>query len=239
VKKFSPLSPVPFPHGWGKGSLMYAVVLLCFFLLSCKSSAENKVDHNNTIISEQQYPVYIMSSGLHTGLIIPVNSISEDKIHAVKIFKDYRFIDFGWGDEDYYQKPGGGKFCLGFKAVAFPISSVMRVQGFNSTPEDVALWSDYAVRFNLKPGEFSDLCEYIDKSFRKDKRKALMETSRKRNGEIIFFKSVYYYHGFNTCNTWAARALNRAGLDISAFMVITADDLFGEVKEKGVILKGG
>jgi len=115
----------------------------------------------------------------------------------------------------------------------------MRVQGFNSTPEDVALWSDYAVRFNLKPGEFSDLCEYIDKSFRKDKRKALMETSRKRNGEIIFFKSVYYYHGFNTCNTWAARALNRAGLDISAFMVITADDLFGEVKEKGVILKGG
>jgi len=238
VKYFLSLSSGLFPHEWGKGSFVYAVILFCFFLLSCKSSVENKIDHN-AIISEQRYPVYIMSSGIHTGLIIPVNTFSVEKITAVNFFRDYKFIDFGWGDEDYYQKPGGGKFCLGVKAVALPSSSVMRVQGFSNAPDDVARWSDYAVQFALDTGSFIRLCEYIENSFRKDKRKALMETSRKRNGEIIFFKSVYYYHGFNTCNTWAARALNRAGLDISAFMVITADDLFGEVKEKGVILKGG
>jgi len=237
VKKNLPVTPVPFFHKSRKGELMYAVVIICLFLLSCKSSAENKIDHN-TIISEQQFSVYIMSSGIHTGLIIPVNTFSEEKITALKFFKKYKYIDFGWGDEDYYQKPGGGKFCLGVKAVALPTSSVMRVQGFNSRPEDVARWSDYTVQFNMDSGNFIRLCGYIDKSFRRDERGDLIETSRKRDGEIIFFKSLYYYHAFNTCNTWAARGLKSAGLHVSASSVVTSEGLFNEIRDKGIILKG-
>lgn len=237
MKKISPLSSGPLPHGWGKGVLKYALIMFCFFLVSCKSTAENKIVHN-TIISEQRYPVYIISSGIHTGLIIPVNTFSEEKIIALKFLKGYKYIDFGWGDEDYYQKPGGGKFCLGVKAVALPTSSVMRVQGFNNSPEDVAPWSDFALRFDLNTDSFRRLCEYIDRSFRRDEKRGLIETLRKRNGEIIFFKSVYYYHLFNTCNTWAARGLNHSGLDISSFMIITAEDLYKVARSGGVILKG-
>ncbi len=237
MKYFLSLSSGPFPHERGKGSFVHAVIMFCFFLLSCKSSAENKIDHN-TIISEQQYSVYIMSSGIHTGLIIPVNTFSEEKITALKFFKDYKYIDFGWGDEDYYQKPGGGKFCLGVKAVALPTSSVMRVQGFNSKPEDVSRWTDYAVQFDLDTGSFLRLCGYIDKSFRRDEKGDLIETSKKRDGEVIFFKSLHYYHGFNTCNTWAASGLKSAGLDVSAFCVVTSEGLFNEIRDKGIVLKG-
>lgn len=177
-----------------------------------------------------------MNSGMHTGLIIPVNRISSDKIYAVELFADYKYIDFGWGDEDYYQTPGAN-CCLGFKAVALPTSSVMRVQGFNNSPEEVARWTDYAVKFGLTDSDFSKLCDYIDKSFRRDEQNKLVETLRKRNGEIIFFKSVYYYHAFNTCNTWAARGLHNAGLDVSTFMVITDSDLYDESKRAGSVFK--
>jgi len=209
--------------------------MICLFFLSCKTSAENKIQYN-TETSEQQYSVYIMNSGMHTGLIIPVNRISADEISAVELFADYKFIDFGWGDEDYYQTPGAN-CCLGLKAVALPTSSVVRAQGFSNTPEDVALWTDYTVKFMLTSSDFSKLCDYIDKSFRRDEQNKLMETLRKRNGEIIFFKSVYYYHAFNTCNTWVARGLKSSGIELTTFMVITAGDLFDEIRDKGLILK--
>lgn len=224
-------------HGWSMGVLLYFAIIVSLLSLSCKSSLEKETEYNREI-SGQQYSVYLMNTGIHTGLIIPVNTFSEEKIIALKFLKGYKYIDFGWGDEDYYQKPGGGKFCLGVKAVALPTSSVMRVQGFNNSPEDVAPWSDFALRFDLNTDSFRRLCEYIDRSFRRDEKRGLIETLRKRNGEIIFFKSVYYYHLFNTCNTWAARGLNHSGLDISSFMIITAEDLYKVARSGGVILKG-
>lgn len=187
---------------------------------------------------KSRHSVYLVNRGIHTGLIIPVNSISLQKISAMNFFEQYEYVDFGWGEEYYYQHPGKGKFCLGVKAVAIPNSSVVRAEGFSGILRDVIEWSDYAVRFNLSEDEFVRLCGYIDSSFSRGEVNNFIETSRKRNGEVIFFKSVYYYHAFNTCNTWAARGLQSAGLDVSPFLVITAGDLFDEVKGSGILLKG-
>lgn len=237
MKNSPPQSPGSCLHGLSMGVLLNSAIIVSLLFVSCKSSVEKKTEYNREI-SGQQYSVYLMNTGIHTGLIIPVNTFSEEEISALSFFKGYRYLDFGWGDEDYYQKRGGGKFCLGVKAVAIPTSSVMRVQGFNNSPEDVAPWSDFALRFDLNTDSFKRLCEYIDRSFRRDEKRGLIETSRKRDGEIIFFKSVYYYHLFNTCNTWAARGLNHSGLDISSFMIITAEDLYKVARIGGVILKG-
>jgi hypothetical protein len=46
-----------------------------------------------------------------------------------------------------------------------------------------------------------------------------------------FYPAHGGFHLFNTCNTWAARALSEAGLDISAGGVMTADDLMSRVRD--------
>ncbi len=214
----------------------FIVVVIQFLLTSCVISSEKNFLNTGAEV-ESKYAVYVLSSGIHTGIIIPVNNITRERIDAINFFKNYEYIDFGWGDEGYYQDHGGDKFCLGIKAVAIPTSSVMRVEGFSGILEDIIHWSDYAIQFDVTETELTELCVYIDGSFRRDKNNRLIETLRKRKGEVIFFKSVYYYHIFNTCNTWAARGLQCAGLNVSSFMVITKDDLFDEVRSNGVVLK--
>lgn len=219
-------------NGW----IIAIAFIIQFSLSSCISSPEESISGNDDVV-QKTFPVYVISRGIHTGLIIPVNSIAKEIITAAVYFENSEYIDFGWGDEDYYQKHGSDKFCLGIKAVLLPTSSVMRAEGRNGMPENLIQWSDYSVQFNLTENSFIKLCRYINKSFRRDSGNNLIETSRKHKGGIIFFKSVYYYHAFNTCNTWAARGLQHAGLDVSSFFVITADDLYDEVKMKGVVLK--
>ncbi|HOP63851.1 MAG TPA: DUF2459 domain-containing protein [Spirochaetota bacterium] len=211
------------------------VAILSFCYGGCAPSTVKDLSAAGKGIS-RPIPVYLVNRGIHTGLVIPVNTVSEEKIATIMFFKDQEYVDFGWGDEDYYQKPGAG-LCLGIKAVLLPTSSVMRVEGFSGIFEDVIRRSDFALRFDITELQFIKLCEYIDKSFRRDVSSILVETKRKRHGGVIFFKSVYYYHLFNTCNTWAARGLEAAGLDVSPFMVITAGDLYDEIKGKGVVLK--
>lgn len=231
-------SPRPSGTPLRKGGRRYLnfFIAVSLALNSCVSPSERSASRAGTLL-KHRYSVYLVNRGIHTGLIIPVNGVSVQKISAMKFFEKSEYIDFGWGEEYYYQHPGKGKFCLGVKAVAVPNSSVVRAEGFSAILEDVIEWSDYALRFDLTESEFINFCGYIDGSFRRDENNNLIETSRKRNGEVIFFKSVYYYHAFNTCNTWAARGLQYAGLDVSPFLVITAGDLFDEVKGSGVPLK--
>lgn len=200
----------------------------------CCSTREKQLPDAGGIVYSP-YKVYLVNKGIHTGLVIPVNFVSEEIITAMEYFREMEFVDFGWGDEAYYQG-SDDSFCLGVRAVALPTPSVMRVEGFAGTVESLAQWSDFAVQFNMNRENFQLLCEYIDRSFRRGENNSLILTSKKRKGNVLFFSSVYYYHALNTCNTWAARGLSDAGLDVSPFLVITAEDLFDEVKGRGVVV---
>ena len=210
-------------------------VLSALVILSCSSGGKRISPDPGE--GGAEYEVYIVNKNIHTGIIIPVNEISRSMISALTFFPESEYADFGWGEEAFYQSPGK-KYCLGIRAVIIPSSSVMRVEGFSNLLDEVVRWSGYAVRFTLSEREFKSLCGYIDSSFRRGENGELLETSRKRGGEIIFFKSVYRYHLFNTCNTWVARALGNAGLNVSPLLVITSGDLYYEVKDAGTVLKG-
>ncbi len=212
-------------------SFMYTFIVFC----SC-SSAEVKHLHESGLAVKSTYRVYIISKGIHTGLIIPVNDVVLERISSAGSFTQSEYIDFGWGEEYYYQHSGAG-ICMGIRAVLLPNSSVVRVEGFSGILDELVRWSDYTVMFNVTKDEFTRLCTYIDKSFMRDTKGKLIETSRISGGEIIFFKSVHIYWGGRTCNTWAAQALEASGLDVSPFFVITAGGLFDAVKGRGVVLK--
>ena len=210
-------------------------LLSALVILSCSSGGKRLPPDPGA--GGYEYEVYIVNKNIHTGIIIPVNEISRRMIEALTLFPESEYADFGWGEEVFYQSPGK-KYCLGIRAVLIPSSSVMRVEGFSNLLEEVVRWSGYAIRFTLTEREFERLCGYIDSSFSRGENGELLETSRKLGGEIVFFKSVYRYHLFNTCNTWVARALENAGLDVSPLLVITAGNLYDEVNGAGIVLKG-
>ena len=65
----------------------------------------------------------------HAGVVIKISDIPGDLVPERRDFPEAEYLEFGWGDWDFYQARG---FNLGyaFKALLFPSKSVLHVVGF-------------------------------------------------------------------------------------------------------------
>lgn len=202
--------------------LIYSLLISLHFLFS-------QPEKGNTI--------YIAKNDWHVGIFLEINNRSSEKISALEFFSKFKLIDIGWGDADFYQSDVELDLVLATKAIIIPTSSVIRLQGYNMTIDEILDWRDYTFKLLLDDSQFDKLCEFINQSFSRDSENQIIKTSEKFNGVIQYFSSVHKYHLFNTCNTWVAEALEYSGLDINASKVITADHLFAELIKAGILLK--
>jgi len=218
-----------------KFNLILLNIVIAMHSFSCTGRENlNREGEINNISG--QYTVYIVNNNLHTGIVIPIGSESSQIISAMKYFKNFRFADFGWGEEKFYQDPHDN-YCMGARAIFLPNTSVIRIEGYRNIEEGSFIWSDYTVMLTLTKDQYIKLIIFIENSFKKDTGDELSITSQKHSGSVIFFKSVYRYYLFNTCNTWVAEALNTSGLDVSPFLIITAGQLYDEIKDQGKVIK--
>jgi uncharacterized protein (TIGR02117 family) len=216
-------------------SLFLSLLLILSGLSSCSGGEIHNSDRSKST-EQNQYQIYIINYSYHTGIVIPVNSESISAVDALSYFHNYTFADIGWGEEKFYQDPVDN-YCMAAKAILLPNRSVLRVEGYTSG--DFISWSRYVVLINLDRIQYIKLLYFINESFTRQNGEELLIASKSRSEDIIFFKSIYRYHLFNTCNTWIAEALQRSGLDVSPFFIITARQLFDKIKDKGTVLKGG
>jgi len=217
--------------------IKFIIIFIAQILFSFSCTGNEKLNREYEINSSSgQYKVYIINSNMHTGIVIPVNAESINKIRAMQNFKSFQFTDIGWGEEKFYQDPEEN-FCMGARAILWPNTSIIRIEGYRSIDGSFISWSDFTVQLTLSPNQFIKLCEFIDNSFRRSHENNLIITSEKGAGRVIFFKSVLKYHLFNTCNTWVAEALKSADFDISPFLILTAGQLYDEIKDRGTIVK--
>lgn len=179
--------------------------------------------------------VYVISNGFHTGIIIDRYMEGADAIIISKNFAPYRYMDIGWGDEEFYQADDPGLY-LGARAILVPTSSVISVEGFSANIENVASFSGRMVSIRVDEKSFGKLCAFINASLTKDGGGHPVPVSKGYGGHV-FFKSPRKYHLFNTCNTWVAEAFQYAGYDISPVAVITADTLFRRLEKIGKAMK--
>lgn len=215
--------------------LVIFICSLIYIPLSC-TGTENLSMGEEFNTRSGLFTVYIINNNLHTGIILPVDKETSHAISALKHFKNFRYTDIGWGEEKFYQDPDDN-FCMGARAILLPNTSVIRIEGYSSFTEDIIGWSDYAVMLSLSKDQYIKLISFIENSFMRDEGNELIITKQKHSGSVIFFKSVYKYHLFNTCNTWIAEALKASGLDVSSIFIISASQLYNEIKDKGKVLK--
>lgn len=199
-------------------------------------AGEIPVKNSNFTASPGEYTIYIINNSIHTGIVIPVDSESLRVIGALKYFKNFQFTDIGWGEETAYQDTEDIYWHY-VKAVLYPNPSVICIEGYHTLGDSFISWSDFTVKLSLSSEQFFKLTVFIENSLKKDPENELIITSKRHLDQVIFFKSVNRYHMFNTCNTWVATALQSSGFDVSPSFVITAGQLFNEIKNRGTVLK--
>jgi uncharacterized protein (TIGR02117 family) len=171
---------------------------------------------------------FVASNGWHSGIIVAKADLPSDRIPETKNFPDALFLEFGWGDADYFpaKKPTIG---MTLRAAFVPTPSVMHVVGLQADPAR-AYPNAEILSLPLNKANFNRLIDFIHASFERPEegratngRPGLYATSR-------FFPARGRFHLLNTCNSWTARALMSAGFDMDLQGTARAEEVMRQVR---------
>lgn len=168
--------------------------------------------------------VYVVHHGaLHTGLTIRRADVPPGHWPASADYAASKYIEVGWGDDDGYRRPLTSGIAL--KALAGDRQTVLLADGFGESigrkyrdPKFTVLAVD------LPDAGLARLCDHIQNTYALD---AKANPIRLGHG---WYRARGTYSAFNTCNTWVAAGLQKAGCPISPALCLTPGQLLGRVR---------
>jgi uncharacterized protein (TIGR02117 family) len=172
-------------------------------------------------------PVFIVHDSWHAAIVLREDDLPSAALPELADFPEARFIEFSWGDKDYFPDPNSG-FSTAVKAAVWSSGSVLHIVGFQ---ENVRAFypRSQIVELRLSAPAYDRLVSFLSQSFSRspEKRRALASSGLYPYSR--FYPSTGKFSLINTCNTWVAEALETAGLPVSAGLVITAGQLAEEL----------
>ena len=168
--------------------------------------------------------VFVINHGaLHTGLAVKRSDIPPGVWPANRDYRRSKYLEVGWGDDDGYRKPLTAGIAI--KALAGSKRTVLLADGFSQ-----AIRAKYhdpkftVLAVDLSEAAFARLCDHIQQTY------ALNE-----KGQPIRLGEGWYggrgtYSAFNTCNTWVASGLRKAGCPITPALCLMPGQLLGRVR---------
>ena len=171
--------------------------------------------------------IYVSSNGWHTDITVSTKDIPEGRIPESADFADAAYLQFGWGDATYYTTPDPGiGTTLG---AALPGPAVVHLAGLQSLPSQTFGQTE-EITLTLDAENFERLIDYLHASFDRNNAPRAASSTPGVYSFSRFYPATGEFHLFNTCNTWTARALAAAGLDVSISGTQTADDVMMQLR---------
>jgi uncharacterized protein (TIGR02117 family) len=167
--------------------------------------------------------VVVVYDSWHAAIVLRKADIPPDSVPELVDFPDAEFIEFSWGDKDYFPNPDAGVFTA-IKAAFWSSGSVLHLVGFNSSPKSFYR-SGELVELRLTTNAYGRLLAYISHTFFRPPPSDRTEASAGLFAYSRFYPARHKFSLLKTCNTWVAEALNSAGLPVAPGHVMTANSL--------------
>jgi uncharacterized protein (TIGR02117 family) len=177
--------------------------------------------------ADPTHTVYVSSNGWHSDITVSKADIPHGRIPESADFASAVYLQFGWGDADYYTTPDPGiGTTLG---AALPGPAVLHLAGLQTRPSQT--FSDTEeVALTLSAENFARLIDHLHESFARGDQPRAASTAPGVYSFSRFYAATGEFHAFNTCNTWTARGLAGAGLKVSASGVQSAEDVMRQLR---------
>lgn len=175
---------------------------------------------------------YVGGHTRHASIIIDRRDFDPAKSLGTLDFNGKYWLEFGWGDADFYQALGED-ILLGLKALIIPTGAVMHVHGFNGSPASNFPRTEI-LELHVTPDGYAGLLEFIRASFAHDAAGKVMPLGPGLYGLSRFYEGTGTYSMFNTCNTWMAKVLAAGGFPIDPAEVGTVGQFMEQVRGKTV-----
>ena len=204
-----------------RGLTQVTALALPLLFVACASPPSSLLPPRS---DEPARTVYVVHhGGLHTGLVLKRVDIPRRSWPASRDYARSNYIEVGWGDDDGYRKPLTSGIAM--KALVGSRRTVLLADGFSQAIRAKYNDSKFTVlAVDLSEAGFGRLCDYIQQTY------ALNE-----KGEPIRLGAGWYrargtYSAFNTCNTWVAAGLQKAGCPITPALCLMPGQLLGRVR---------
>ncbi|MBL6953205.1 MAG: DUF2459 domain-containing protein [Alphaproteobacteria bacterium] len=207
-----------------RGLIQLTVLLLGLSLAGCGGMPATP----QTSQATDQPAVWVMSNGWHSDIIVRRADIPPDRIPEITAYPKAQYFAFGWGDALYYPARSPD-FEMAIQAIATPTAAVMHLTAFSTTPESYYLKAE-VLRLPITAPGLQALIQYIHDGFQRGSNKRALKTGPGLYRDSGFYPATGRFHLFNTCNTWTARGLMRAGLPIGLSRSIQAEALMRELR---------
>ena len=205
-----------------------ARAILCVVLLGC-ASARPIAELNFGGSSEKSKTIFVVNYGWHSALVIKKADVAEGDLPEINDFPGAQYLEFGWGDWDYYQAPDPG-LGLALKAAFWSSGSALHVTGFTGAVDNYFRGSE-TVEIPLGENAHRQLVQFISITFSRPGGAAPVEPRPGLYPNSRFYPATGKFHLFRTCNTWVAEALRSAGLSITPAFAFTAGNLSYQVRQ--------
>jgi uncharacterized protein (TIGR02117 family) len=172
--------------------------------------------------------VFIVHDSWHAAIVLRKDDVSTATLPELADFPDARFVEFSWGDKDYFPDPDSG-FSMALKAAFWSSGSVLHLVGFNDDLRKAYPKAE-TIELRLLPANFDRLLGFLSQSFLRHDSKGGAQPSSGLYSYSRFYPSTRKFSLINTCNTWVAQTLETAGLPVSASRVITAGQLAEQIE---------
>ena len=212
---------MPFRGHWAGARVFQGLIMAALALLtSCAGTTPSSQSGPGKTATS----VYVVHHGaLHTGLAVRRSDIPRGHWQASADYGRSTYIEVGWGDDDGYRKPLTSGIAL--KALAGSRRTVLLADGFSQSIRDKYSDPKFTVlAVDLTPAGFTRLCDHIAQTYALD---ASGQPIRLGEG---WYRARGTYSAFNTCNTWIATGLHKAGCPISPAMCSLPRQLLARVR---------
>jgi uncharacterized protein (TIGR02117 family) len=177
---------------------------------------------------EQVRSIYVVERGWHTGVAIAAADWPDRHWSVLADFRDSDYLEFGWGDERFYQAEPETTW-LGIRAALWPTSSVIHVIGVRS-PIFENIQADDIVEVRVSQEGLRRVAEAIQREFTEQSPAATPVSLRAAPKPNHFYSARRKFFFPRMCNWWIATRLQEANCPIQPWSVVTAPRIMREAR---------
>jgi uncharacterized protein (TIGR02117 family) len=119
------------------------------------------------------------------------------------------YVEVGWGEERFYQARET-TVGMALRAVLQPNPSVLQVVPLPRAAREYFPQSELA-ELQVEEEGYRALAAFVAESFTRTPGREPIRLSPSLYGNGWFYRAEGSFHALNTCNTWVARAMEKAG----------------------------
>ncbi|ODN70845.1 hypothetical protein A6302_01831 [Methylobrevis pamukkalensis] len=169
--------------------------------------------------------VAVADHGYHAGLIVPTDRLRQFAytdghqalIEVSERFLVHRWVEIGWGDEEFYRHvPTVETLELPMALAALfagERATVLHLAGVAQTPK-LAFYKSDVAEIDLSEQGFRVLAARLEESFARGAGGAPVDLGKGLYGDSAFYRATGSYSLLSDCNHWTGRMLNAAGIAV-------------------------